>query len=278
MLMLNNKVFFPSKLPGVTGVGFVENCAFGYSDPNVDTVVEAPARFGAENKITTKTWGGFSYSNYNCFVRADTVGRYCSIAPNVSIGMGEHDYTNISTSVVFEMNKGERMALFTGLLEDSSYVDEILTSRRKKLSERKRAHAGGVKIGNDVWIGSGAIVMAGINIGDGAVIAAGSVVTKDVEPYAIVAGVPAKTIRMRFHENVIAKMEELKWWNYDPKIFTGIDYTQNMEEVLKEIEERIENGSEIAHFDTYTISAKRKAVWHKSINGEISLIYDGNRR
>lgn len=71
-----------------------------------------------------------------------------------------------------------------------------------------------VVIGNDVWIGIRCIIMDGVSIGDGAVVAAGSVVTKDVAPYAIVGGVPAKVIRFRFNDSVIEKLLQLKWWDY----------------------------------------------------------------
>jgi hypothetical protein len=70
------------------------------------------------------------------------------------------------------------------------------------------------KIGNDVWIGQGAFIKSGVTIGDGAVVAAHAVVVKDVEPYAIVAGVPARTVRKRFDEPICAKLMELQWWNY----------------------------------------------------------------
>jgi len=73
---------------------------------------------------------------------------------------------------------------------------------------------GDIIIGNDVWIGYDAIIMAGVNIGDGAIIGARAVVTKDVEPYSIVGGVPAKEIRKRFAPNVVAKLLKLEWWNW----------------------------------------------------------------
>ena len=72
---------------------------------------------------------------------------------------------------------------------------------------------GDIVIGNDVWIGYEAVIMAGVHIGDGAIIAARAVVTKDVPPYTIVGGVPARPIRKRFDEEVIRKLETLKWWD-----------------------------------------------------------------
>ena len=75
---------------------------------------------------------------------------------------------------------------------------------------------GDIVIGNDVWIGYEAVIMAGVHIGNGAIIAARAVVTKDVPPYTIVGGVPARPIRKRFDEEVIRKLETLKWWNWSP--------------------------------------------------------------
>lgn len=75
-------------------------------------------------------------------------------------------------------------------------------------------HKGDIVIGNDVWIGYEAVVMAGVTIGDGAIIGARAVVTKDVPPYTIVGGVPARKIRRRFSDDVIARLQELKWWDW----------------------------------------------------------------
>ena len=74
---------------------------------------------------------------------------------------------------------------------------------------------GDIVIGNDVWIGYEAVILSGVTIGDGAVIGTRAVVTKDVPPYAIVGGVPAKLIRKRFDEDVISRLVELRWWDWD---------------------------------------------------------------
>lgn len=108
-MILSNKIFFPSKIKKVSGVGFVDECIFGYSNPWVNTIIEAPVRFGAENKITTDYFGAFTFTNYNCFIRAEKVGRYCNFGPNVSVGMGEHDYTNISSSIALELTPNDRL-------------------------------------------------------------------------------------------------------------------------------------------------------------------------
>ena len=100
----------------------------------------------------------------------------------------------------------------------------------------KLNHKSGVKINNDVYIGLNAIIMPGVTIGDGAVVGAGAVVTKDVPPYAIVAGVPAKVVKYRFEQPVIDKLLELKWWDY-PKDFIVTLPFADVEKCIELLEE-----------------------------------------
>ena len=87
---------------------------------------------------------------------------------------------------------------------------------------------GDIVIGNDVWIGCEAVIMAGVHIGNGAIIAARAVVTKDVPPYTIVGGIPAKPIRKRFTDDTVQKLETLKWWNWSfEKIRQSLPYLTN---------------------------------------------------
>lgn len=273
-MVLSNRIFFPSKIEKVSGVGFVDKCVFGYSNIAVNTVLEAPIRFGAENKITTGFFGAFTFTNYNCFIRAERVGRYCNFGPNVSIGMGEHDYTNLSSSIALELSPNDRLSMFTGLLDDKVFAEKIRKARREKLLSRKRKFAGNVKIGNDVWIGAGSIILSGITIGDGAVIAAGSIVTKDVEPYTIVGGNPAKFIKKRFDDKTIEKLLATQWWNYDPTILNGINYTENIDVAVEKIQEKISKGALIMKVDKYIISPKERKIWHiKPENNEKNIIF-----
>ncbi len=118
-----------------------------------------------------------------------TIGSFCSIASNVSFFEKGHDYKKITTYYVFKN-------LF-------------------KEPKNETISKGAIKIGNDVWIGSGATILSGIDVGHGAVIAANSLVNSDVPPYAIVGGMPAKVLKRRFENDVIEKLLEVKWWDWD---------------------------------------------------------------
>lgn len=122
------------------------------------------------------------------------IGKFCSIASGVSIGPGMHKTDRVSTHPAFYLKD-------TPLLKKFSDKDLFISYKR-------------TSIGHDVWIGEKAIVLDGITIGHGAIIAASSVVTKDVAPYSIVGGIPAKHIRSRFDETKIEGLLKLEWWNY----------------------------------------------------------------
>lgn len=133
------------------------------------------------------------------------IGRYCSISSDVKTISGTHPtYGFVSTHpAFFSTNK---QAGFT-YVSENCFREDIFADDEMHL----------VIIGNDVWIGSNVLLLPGISIGDGAIIAAGAVVTKDIEPYSIVGGVPAKEIRKRCSEEKIKKLIQLKWWNWEEK-------------------------------------------------------------
>ncbi|MEB2777517.1 CatB-related O-acetyltransferase [Algoriphagus sp. D3-2-R+10] len=115
-----------------------------------------------------------------------SIGKYCQLGSHVAIHSTSHPLNYLTTYV----NRN----LFNGELTNLKTVETI-------------------NIGHDVWIGHGAIILGNIRIGNGAIIGAGAVVNKDVKPFSVVAGVPAKLIRMRFHENIIQEIEDLSWWD-----------------------------------------------------------------
>jgi acetyltransferase-like isoleucine patch superfamily enzyme len=142
--------------------------------------------------------GCYSYVGRHSVMQNCTVGNYCSIAESVILGLGCHPLDRFSTSPVFY----RRINCFhTEIVSDDPSVTEF------KL----------IEVGNDVWIGARAVVMDGVKIGNGAVIAAGAVVTRDVPPYAIVAGVPARILRYRADESRRRLWAEKQWWNLAPE-------------------------------------------------------------
>jgi len=136
--------------------------------------------------------GAYSYIGRNCVVGKTEIGRYVSIADNVSIGNGEHDVTRISTSSMF-------------------YVDPY-----KELTQ------GDCTIESDVWIGVDAIVRRNVHIGFGAVIGANSFVNRDIPAFAIAVGSPAKVLRYRFPEDKRKRILDSKWWQNDPQTASRI--------------------------------------------------------
>lgn len=135
--------------------------------------------------------GDGTYIGNDTFIdNCEYIGKYTSIAPNVAIGLVNHPISSISTSPLFYSKS-------RGFInEDKNIVNNKST-----------------KIGNDVWIGYGAIIMEGINIGNGAIVGASSIVTKDVPDYAIVVGTPAKIIKYRFEDKTINILNKSKWWD-----------------------------------------------------------------
>lgn len=144
--------------------------------------------------------GDYSYIGEKSIFLNTVIGKYCSIAGNVKCGLGNHPSKNFVSShpVFYSLNP-----ILDGItFADKQYFEEYSNTI----------------IGNDVWIGENATIIAGVVIGDGAIIASGALVTKDVPAYAIVGGVPAKKIKYRFEEEEIAFLLKLKWWDLDKAI------------------------------------------------------------
>lgn len=160
-------------------------------------------------------WGIGSYGNPTILFEEKsklTVGKFCSIASDVTIFLGgEHETKTISSFPFTQKNHYSK---------------------------------GDVTIGNDVWIGRSATILSGVTIGDGAVIGTNSIVTKDVEPYSIVAGNPAKIIKYRFDEETIKRLLKVKWWDFDINYIWENRYALNdddLDEFFKKFDKKHEN-------------------------------------
>jgi len=145
------------------------------------------------SKITNSTINDYSYVSYSCTINNCQIGRFCSIANGTKIGLGKHPIDYISTSPIFYSPNNPLKVKISDVLRFEETAP--------------------VKIGNDVWIGANVIILDGITIGNGAIIGANSLVTKDVTPYSIVGGIPAKPIKNRFSDLAIEKLTKLSWWN-----------------------------------------------------------------
>lgn len=173
------------------------------SDPRIHPTAELKGcRLGryvavAERVILREvSVGDYSYFERHGEAIYTSIGKFCSIAANVRINALEHPMERVTThKVTYRPNEYFK---FLG-------VDQTFRERRR---------AKQVRIGNDVWIGHGAVIMPGVNVGDGAVVGANAVVTKDVAPYEVVAGMPARRLRMRFAEEVAARLQALAWWDW----------------------------------------------------------------
>ena len=159
----------------------------------INSHIHKTARINSGATIVDSSIGRYSYTCYDDEIVNCEIGQFCSISDDVIIGGAEHPMNWVSTSPVFQNVKH--------------------SGPKKRFAKHEFEGIPRTVIGNDVWVGKRAIIKAGVNIGDGAVVGAGSVVTKDVPPYAIVAGVPAKIIRYRFDEETIAELLKVQWWN-----------------------------------------------------------------
>lgn len=172
--------------------------------------------FDGYNKIGKRTYikghiGAYTYIGDDCTIYG-TVGKFTSISNNVRVIPALHPVDLVSTSPCFYSKAKQNNVSF--YKNDKEYIDEKM-----------------VTIGNDVWIGDTVLIKGGVTIGDGAIIGMGSVVTKDVEPYTIVGGAPAKVIRKRFDDDTIKKLHKSQWWNKD------FDYYKNNSELFLNVDQ-----------------------------------------
>jgi Acetyltransferase (isoleucine patch superfamily) len=177
---------------------FIKKLAIAFGIKSNDPLPAGHYRLHGSAKAKNSTIGNYTYISTGTLIESADIGKFCSIGPNTVIGYGNHPVNFMSTSPVF---------YHTGIIFGKTFAVEEAFETFKRVS-----------IGNDVWIGANVYIKNGISLGDGCIIAAGAVVVKDVAPYAIVGGVPAKLIRYRFTEDIIKKLLKIKWWDWPDKV------------------------------------------------------------
>lgn len=163
--------------------------------------------------VTSWGDGTYGYPNITSYDEVSTlsIGKYVSIASRVSFLLGANHRMNLVTTYPWVKINPEKKSNSTN-------------------------EPGNIKVGNDVWIGYGSIIIGEVTIGDGAIIAAGAVVIKDVPAYAVVGGVPAKIIKYRFSDEIIKQLLELQWWNWSKEKIASIQnelYSENIENFIE---------------------------------------------
>lgn len=214
--MMNEKQLLQ---PGINHIYFGNNA-----------VIEPHVTFSATNYFFTM--GSFSYTRSQLPINT-IVGRYCSIANNVQRMGVNHPLDQFTTSSLTYQTRGAAISHYERQHDIAFKRSSIHTAEEKP-----------IVIGNDVWIGQDVLFTSkGVTVNDGAVIAAGSVVTKDVPPYAIVGGNPAKIIRFRFPPEIIQKLLNLKWWQYDYGQFKTITSNDSIIAFIDKIETLKQNNA-----------------------------------
>lgn len=202
--MLSNVEYFVSKLIKKLHLRAIKN-----------STVDKTSSIGFGTSFINSKMNRNSFCGYDCIIINVSIGSFCSIASNCEIGGASHSIDWLSTSPAFNENK-----------------DQI----NKKYSYHKYNTSKKTFVGHDVWIGSRAIVKAGVKIGDGAVIGMGSVVTKDIPAYEIWAGNPARFIRKRFDDEICETLEQLQWWDFDDeKLEKYAEYSNDISRFIAEV-------------------------------------------
>lgn len=162
-----------------------------------DSQLGAWTEVGARTLLQESSLGDYSYVVHDSDIIYTEIGKFCSIASQVRINPGNHP---LDRAALHHFTYRSRQFEFAD--ED----DESFFDWRREFP---------TKLGNDVWIGHGSTVMPGVTIGTGAAVGSGAVVTKDVEPFTVVAGVPAKPIRQRFDDDICEALLRIQWWDWE---------------------------------------------------------------
>jgi len=163
-------------------------------------------------QLTSVKMDRFSYCGYDCYITNCDIGSFCSIANNVIIGGAHHPTEFVSMSPVFLKGKN------------------VLKRNFQHFEYNKPEK---VVIGSDVWIGFGATIKSGVKVGDGSVVGMGAVVTKDIPPYSVWVGNPAKQIKKRFDDAIIRDLLSIKWWDWpENKLINQTKQISNVNEFI----------------------------------------------
>lgn len=167
---------------------YIDSTAF----VSMDSVLDKGVKILKKARVGNCKIGRYSYIGINSNFSNTNIGSFCSIGPDVLCGLGDHPIDFVSTYPGFYSNQASGSYWFGHVHDFKEQQNTIIES--------------------DVWIGAKVIIKGGVHIGTGAIIGAGAVVTKNIPPYAIVGGIPAKILKYRFDENLISLLIESKWW------------------------------------------------------------------
>jgi acetyltransferase-like isoleucine patch superfamily enzyme len=225
------KNFFHS---GISRLSLIDNVS----------IVSKDARLYRFCKIINSEVGAYTYIAPETTIVHCKIGRFCSIASQVKIGLGKHMVNCLSTSPVFYSRKN---ALGISLVEEEVDVSEFED----------------VVIGHDVWIGTGAIIMGGVKIGNGSIIGAGAIVTRDTLPYSINVGVPSRMVKFRFSEDVSTKLLESNWWDSSltelKKVHRFFTKTDISVDDIFEVLTKLKSGDSLDDFSSDDENRNRKS-------------------
>ena len=170
--------------------------------------------------------GNIDCFDYDRYFPHILIGRFCSLAAKINFFMGyNHEYKNTVTAYPFDCYVVAERIRSAANIDKLNYIPY----------EKRYGNHYQVIIGNDVWIGNGTTIIGGVKIGSGAIIGANSVVAKDIPPYAIAVGNPARVVKYRFDKYTIQKLMNLKWWNWDiKKILENVPLMKDVEKFLAE--------------------------------------------